>query len=371
MNKVFTAIGLMSGTSCDGVDASIIQSDGEDQLELIKNHYIPYDNETKNEIINIKRKINDSKDLKENSKILSSLEKKITLIQIKAVNQIIDISKYKHKNIDLIGFHGQTIYHSFKEKISKQLADANMMYKETKIKVVFNFRELDMQKGGQGAPLSPIYHKAISKKLKIIKPTAFINIGGISNITFIDNNIILKSFDCGAGNYLIDQFLKIYSNNKINFDKNGELAFKGVVNEIILENYLNNTFFDLIPPKTLDVNDFSISMIRGLSLEDSISTLSEFTARTIVDSFKFLKEKPTQIILTGGGRKNNFIFNRIRQLSKIKTVDIDSLKIDGDFVESQAFAYIAIRSLLNKPISFFETTGVKEKCVGGNIINSI
>ena len=226
MDKLFTAIGLMSGTSCDGVDASIIQSDGEDQLKIIENLYITYNDKTREDIRNVKDKIHSSSDIIKNKEQLLKLEKEITILQVRAVEEIINKSKLKKEQIDLIGFHGQTIYHSYREKISKQLGDGNLMNKLTKIKVVNNFREKDIQLGGQGAPLSPIYHKLLCKKLNLDYPILFINIGGISNITFIENYEIVKSFDCGPGNSLIDQFLQIKSNNKIRYDKDGEKAFQ-------------------------------------------------------------------------------------------------------------------------------------------------
>ena len=368
MTKNYTAIGLMSGTSMDGVDASIIQSDGEDNLEIIDNHYVSYDNKIQEDTRNLKEKIHSLSDIKNNKKLLLVLEKEITIYQAKVVEAILKKAKLKKDEIHLIGFHGQTLYHSFEERISKQLGDGNLMKELTGIKVAFNFRKNDIENGGQGAPLSPIYHKLLCKKLKLEQSIAFVNIGGISNITFLENDKIKKSFDTGPGNFLVDKFLQIKSNKKINFDKDGEIAFKGQVIEIILENFLNNNFFDMEPPKTLDVNDFSISIIKGLNLEDSVATLSEFTSRTIVDSFQFVKNLPKKIILIGGGRKNKFFLNRINELSKIETISIDNLSIDGDFIESQAFAYLAIRSFLKKPISFFETTGVKTPCTGGEII---
>ena len=368
MTKKYTAVGLMSGTSMDGVDASIIQSDGEDKLEILDNHYVSYDNKIQEDTQNVKEKIHSLSDIQKNKNLLISLEKEITIFQAKVVEAILNKTNLKKNEIDLIGFHGQTLYHSFEEKVSKQLGDGNLMNKLTGIRVVFNFRENDIMNGGQGAPLSPIYHKLLVKKLKLEQPIAFLNIGGISNVTFLENDKITKSFDTGPGNFLIDKFLQIKSNNKIRFDKDGEIAFRGQINEIILENFLNNNYFDMEPPKTLDVNDFSISIIKGLSLEDSVATLSELTCRTILDSFQFTKNLPKKIILIGGGRKNKFFKNRISELSKINTINIDKLNFDGDFIESQAFAYLAIRSLLKKPISFFETTGVKTPCLGGKLI---
>ena len=176
------------------------------------------------------------------------------------------------------------------------------------------------------------------------------------------------SFDSGPGNFLIDKLLQLKSNNKIQFDKNGKFAFKGIVNKIILDSYLNDSYYDVPPPKSLDVNDFNLSYVRGLSLDNSITTLSELTAQTIVNSLNFFPSKPQKIIICGGGRKNKYIFERIKKISGITTLSVDEYKINGDFIESQAFAYLAIRSFLKKPISFPETTGVTGPTTGGRII---
>ena len=370
MNKLYTAIGLMSGTSGDGIDASIIQSDGEKHINIVSDHFYEYKNEIKNEIGVLKSKINSSKDIRLLFKEISILEKKLTELHANFVLKILEDSKKSKafNKVDIIGFHGQTIYHNAEEKISMQMGDGPLLSKLTKLNTVFNFRENDLLNGGQGAPLTPIYHKLIYENLNLSYSVAFVNIGGISNITFISKNKKIISFDSGPGNILIDRFVQNKSNNKIKYDKDGEIAFKGNCDEIILENYLNNSFFEINPPKTLDTNDFSLSIIRGLTFENSVTTLSELTARTIVDSLIFLKEKPKKIILSGGGRKNKFLFNRIKDLSKIITINIDKENINGDHVESQAFAYLAIRSLIKKPISFPETTGVRIPCVGGKLI---
>ena len=369
MTKIITSVGLMSGTSLDGIDASIIQSDGEDHLEIIGNNYTEYSSSLREEIRELKKKINNSQDIKNLKNEIEKIEKKITILHADSVNKILGKFKIKNNNINIVGFHGQTIFHSYKDKITKQIGDAKLLNKLLNIDIIYNFRENDLKNGGQGAPLTPIYHKILRKKIKLPLPVAFINIGGISNISYLNEDEKLKSFDCGPGNCLIDSLIQLKSNDKIQYDKSGLIASKGIVNKIILENYLNNPYYELFPPKTLDTGDFSLSIIRGISLENSISTLSELTARTIVDSLNFFKNKPKKLILIGGGRKNKFIFDRIKDLSSIQTVDIDNFDFNGDFIESQAFAYLAIRSLLSKPITYKETTGVSKASTGGRLIS--
>ena len=370
MNNLFTSIGLMSGTSSDGVDASIIKSDGETEVHFIGNQFTPYREEVKAKIRNLKDKINLIIDLEKNKSEIKTLEREITLIHAKSVNLIIEKYKLNKTKIKIIGFHGHTIFHSFQEKKTKQIGDGRLLSQLTNLDVVYNFRENDINNGGQGAPLVPIFHKLLQKKLKFKTPLLFVNIGGISNLTYIGNEKEIISFDSGPGNFLIDKILQLKTNNQIQFDKDGLIAFKGSINKNILDSYLDDPYYESSPPKSLDVNNFSLGLVRGLSLEDSLATLSELTSLTIVNALNFFNLKPNEIILCGGGRKNKYIHERIKKLSNILTNNIDNYKVDGDFIESQAFAYLAIRSLLKKPISFPGTTGVLKPTNGGNFIKS-
>ena len=368
MKNLITSIGLMSGTSCDGVDASIIKSDGENEVHFIGNFFLPYEETVKLKIINLKEKINLILDIEKNMTDLNNLQKEITFIHAKIVDLIIKKFALDKSEIDLIGFHGHTIFHSFKDKKTKQIGDGRLLSKITGLNVVYNFRENDIKNGGQGAPLVPIFHKLLQIKLRLKLPLAFLNIGGISNLTHLNKDKKMSSFDTGPGNFLIDRILQIKSSGRIQFDKGGMNAFEGNVDRNILDSYLSDPYYDFLPPKSLDVNDFSLSQLRSLSLEDSVATLSELTSLTIVNALNFFKTKPLEIILCGGGRKNKYIFERIKKLSNIKISNIDDYKINGDFIESQAFAYLAIRSFLKKPITFPETTGATRPISGGDFI---
>ena len=368
MKNLITSIGLMSGTSSDGIDASIIKSDGENLVHFVGNHFLPYEDRLKSKIRSLKERINLILDLETNAREIDGLEKEITLLHGKIINLIIEKFKLSKSEIDLIGFHGHTIFHSFKDKKTKQIGDGRLLSQLTGLNVVYNFRENDIKNGGQGAPLVPIFHKLLQIKLKLKRPLVFLNIGGISNLTYLNKDKEIISFDSGPGNFLIDKILQLKSNDKIQFDTNGQIAFKGKVDKTILSSYLNDPYYESLPPKSLDVNDFNLSSVRGLSLENSIATLSELTCVTIVNSFNFFLRKPQKIILCGGGRKNKYIHKRIKEVSNISTINIDDYKINGDFVESQAFAYLAIRSFLNKPITFPETTGVQKQVTGGCLV---
>ena len=368
MKNLITCIGLMSGTSCDGIDASIIKSDGENVVHFTGNHFLPYEDRIKSKIRGLKEKINLILDLETNITEIDNLEKEITLLHAKIVNSIIEKFKLNKLEIDLIGFHGHTIFHSFKYKKTKQIGDGKLLSQLTGIKVVYNFRENDIKNNGQGAPLVPIFHKLLKTKLKIKIPLVFFNIGGISNLTYLNKDEEMVSFDSGPGNCLIDRILQLKSEDKVQFDKDGMIAFTGNIDKNILDSYLSDPYYELSPPKSLDINDFNLNPLRDLSLKDSVATLSELTSLTIVNALSFFSSKPIEIILCGGGRKNKFIFDRIKKLSNITISNIDDYKINGDFIESQAFAYLAIRSLFKKPISFPKTTGATKPITGGDII---
>ena len=405
MGKSFYSLGLMSGTSMDGVDASIIQSDGVNIFKVILDKYFEYPKGIYADLTKLRDKIKSSKDLKKFSKELKSLEKEITLFHAKAVSQILKKIKV---NVDLIGFHGQTIYHNGKERISKQLGDGNLLSKLTKKTVVYNFRENDIKHGGQGAPLTPIFHKLLAvqirKKLKSTWSISIINIGGITNYTSVHENIgvgpSLFADDIGPGNCLIDEWVRKKSSKK--FDKEGLIARSGKPNRLVIKyalekfndqefnKYLKEEVNALISKRTFDTKDFDISEFKSLSLKDGAASLTDFTAAIILQNLNKNKgpghPNLKKWIVCGGGRKNKYLMESITKKApdylKSKKLEnwslddwkdvslepIDNYGINGDFVESQAFAYLAIRSYLDLSISFPETTGVKEPCTGGVIV---
>ena len=374
MQKKYISLGLMSGTSGDGVDASIIESNGINQFKPIKDKYFEYDSNIYKSIHTLKESIHSPKDLQKYSLELIDLEKKITLFHGKVITDII-----KNIKIDLIGFHGQTIYHNSKEKISNQLGDARLLFQLIKKKIIYNFRQNDIKNGGEGAPLSPIFHQIISDQIKLDLPAIILNIGGISNVTIIkkyNDESNLTSRDIGPGNCMIDTWVRKNSNQK--FDNDGSLASRGSVNEVIFENGLELFGNKIIEDKTfsLDVNNFDISFARGLSLEDGAATLTDLTARIIgaslSSSVSRIQNKMLKVLVCGGGRKNKFFMKKIRENSSNNLIikPIDDYGINGDFVESQAFAFLAIRSILKLPISFPDTTGCSKPCSGGILINN-
>ena len=380
--KLYTSIGLMSGTSMDGVDASIIRSDGNSEYSIKLDKYFEYQEELRKKLINVRSKIFSLEHLKTYSVEINDLEREITLFHANAVNEILESSKIE---VDFLGFHGHTIFHDSKKKISKQLGNGKLLSQLTKKKVIFNFRENDLKNGGQGAPLVPIFHNAIAnkylkKELNKHLSVNILNIGGISNITqtvkwedfFKSNSInILKACDIGPGNCLIDEWVRKNSKNK--YDNEGELAKIGKTDDLILNQALEN--FDVVPPykDSLDVRDFDISFTKGLSLENGASTLTDFTATQISKALIYFggSSKSSIWLVSGGGRKNKYLIKSIiENIKGMVLLPIEKYGVDGDFVESQAFAYLAIRSFLKLPISFPTTTGCKQPTVGGVIVKN-
>jgi len=358
MSKFFNSLGLMSGTSGDGVDASIIKSDGKNAYKVILNKYFEYDNKISESIHKAKKVINNSKDLYNLEEEIAQVEKNITLFHANVVNS------FAQTDIDFVGFHGQTIYHNSREKISKQLGDGKLLSELTKKNVVYNFREKDLINGGEGAPLASIFHKLLVREKKIDLPVAILNIGGIANLTLVSAQNKMSSLDIGPGNCLIDKWIR--ENSQKHYDKDGDIAKAGKVNKIILDKALDNFYNNALSNnKSYDIKDFDFSFVRNLSLEDGAATLTDYTSKILS------KKIPNNtIFLCGGGRRNKFLVKCIQEKIKGKIKLIDELGIDGDFVESQAFAYLAIRSYLKLPISFPETTGVNRPCSGGIVIKN-
>ncbi len=360
MEKNLSALGFMSGTSGDGVDTSVIDSNGEDIIKIKYNRFDPYPISLSRKIHKIKESISKMQDLLKYSSDIEELEREIT-------NFHLNIALKTSKDIyyDLIGFHGHTIYHNVDEKISKQIGLGAYLSKKTNKTVVYDFRQNDIKNGGEGAPLSPIYHLAIIRSLftknKIKLPISILNIGGIANITEVDENFKISSRDIGPGNCLIDMWIR--KNSDKLYDEYGNFAKKGKTDKFIFDQYLDNYYYSKINSKrSLDTNDFDISFAKGLSLENGTTTITDLTSELLSKNIG-----DNDIYVCGGGRKNSFLINSLKSKIKNKIFLIDDLNIDGDYIESQAFAFLSIRSYLGLPISFPSTTNCKEPSVGGTI----
>ena len=369
MKKNWKSLGLMSGTSGDGVDASIIKTNGLDEYNVLTDKYFEYDTDIYRDIHSLKEKIHKISHLTDFENELNDLERKITIFHAKIIKDL------KIDDETIVGFHGQTIYHNFQEKISKQIGNGKLLGQLTKKKIVYDFRSNDILNGGQGAPLAPVFHYLIAIQNSIELPVCFLNIGGISNITIVQKNNLNELFskDLGPGNCLIDAWVRSNSNKK--FDENGNLALSGTKNEIIFEQaqelYTNRESKKKL---SFDTNDFDISFARGISLEDGVATLTDFTASIIGQELSSAiinsKNEIKEVLICGGGRKNKVLLKKIKANlhSNLTLKLVDDYEVNGDFVESQAFAYLAVRSIMNAPISFPSTTGCKYPSSGGKYV---
>ncbi len=360
MPKNLSALGFMSGTSGDGVDSSVINSNGEDIINIKYNRFDPYPISLSKKIHDLKERISKMQDLLKYSLKVEEIEREITDFHLDIATKINKVIDY-----DLIGFHGHTIYHNSDEKISKQIGLGDHLSKKTKKTVVYDFRQNDIKNGGEGAPLSPIFHLALIKSLfnknRVKMPISILNIGGIANITEIDKDFKIFSRDIGPGNCLIDMWIR--KNSHKLYDENGNIAEKGTTDKFIFDQYLDNYYYSKISSKrSLDTNDFDVSFAKGLSLENGTTTMTDLTSELLSK-----KIGNNDILVCGGGRKNKSLMKQLKIKIKNKLLLIDDLNIDGDFVESQAFAFLSIRSYLGLPISFPSTTNCKKPSLGGVI----
>ncbi len=349
---VISALGLMSGTSLDGIDVALIQTDGDMHVTCGPARTYPYDATMQAQLADATQGKGD----------LCLVEDALTRHHAEAVTHFMRAHDLSASEISLIGFHGQTVSHRPDEGLTHQLGNGALLATMTDIPVMCDFRRHDVAAGGQGAPLAPVYHLALTQDLP--HPVAVVNVGGISNITYIPtrNPEDMLAFDTGTGNALLNQWVE--ANSGLTFDENGRFALEGVCNEGALASLLEHSYFTQPPPKSLDRHSFSLKAVEGLSLQDGAATLSEFTVRGIMNSAQFLPELPASWVITGGGRLNNAIMTRLNAHSNT-VMTAEQAGWDGDALEAQAFAYLAVRSQRGLPLSWPGTTGVSRAVTGG------
>ncbi len=343
-------IGLMSGTSADGVDAAVLRTDGRAVAEADESLFVPYDDALRADILALMRGVGDEADVAH----------RLTDVHIEAVQELLKRTKVK---AHLVGFHGQTIRHAPHQGITVQIGDGARMARELGIPVVADFRTADVKAGGQGAPLVPLYHAALCEHLP--KPIMVVNIGGVSNATWIGANDEIVGFDIGTGNALIDDWVHKHTGQR--YDKDGEIAARGVADNGLVREFLAQPFFLADAPKSLDRNQFDgvMEKIKHLTLEDGAATLASMTAAAIGLSFGCVPANPTRVLICGGGRKNAHLMGLLKACVNAPVDAVEAVSWDGDMLEAQAFAYLAARSVQGLPLSLPTTTGVKEPMTGG------
>lgn len=350
--KVYRAIGLMSGTSCDGVDAAYLETNGHGFVETGEAASFPYEPAFRKRLMAALGQ--------PDSNALPGIEKELTELHARAVELLLLQMGKGAEDIDVIGFHGQTIFHDPDNRKTLQIGDGAMLAQLTGIDVVNDFRTADVAAGGQGAPLVPLYHAAIANAFS--KPCVIVNIGGVANITYLGVDKEIIACDCGPGNALIDDaMMELFG---LPFDEHGGIAAMGSANEEVLRTWLTDEFFARPFPKSIDRNHFKCD-VADLMPDEAVATLTEFTARAIAAIAPQLPEKPAMWIITGGGRKNHTLMQRLAALLNAPVHDIAEMKYDGDHLEAQAFGYLAVRHKLDLPLSLPTTTGVSAPQCGG------
>lgn len=365
MANLLTAIGLMSGTSIDAIDVALIRTDGENTIEHGPAAAFEFDATTRQKLADAMQTATVIHQRDERPDNLAEMEREITDAHVTAVDSFLQKNRLTDSDIDIIGFHGQTVLHRPNEQLTVQLGDGQRLANKLSIRVVYDLRAADVAAGGEGAPLVPVYHRALCSPLPH-RPVAFVNIGGISNVTFIDHNNNLLAFDCGPGNALLNDWVQQHTNGI--FDENGALAKTGTVNEAALQQYLLSPYFGRPVPKSLDRGDFTLTEAQGLSPADGARTLTELTAKSIANAARWFNQQPHEWIVCGGGRRNKFLMQRIAASVQGIVTPAEAHRLDGDMLEAQAFAYLAVRSLKGLPITFPATTGVETPMTGGKLV---
>jgi anhydro-N-acetylmuramic acid kinase len=353
----------MSGTSMDGVDAALIETDGE-RIEAVGPFFSrPYSDAERELLLGAMEDAEDLVGRDARPGILGEAEKLITRAHIQAVQTLMRENGLTQHNIDVIGFHGQTVLHRPEAGLTVQLGDGPALADATGIDVIYDFRAADMAAGGQGAPFVPAYHRALALHSGLPLPAVILNIGGVANVTYIGPDDVLIAFDAGPGNALIDQWMM--ETKGLPYDDRGALAAQGQTDQVRLERMLSDPYFLNKPPKSLDRRDFSNHIVLGLSPEDGAATLTAFTAGALVCSMAHFPRTPEIFVLCGGGAHNATLVKALRALLNGRVERADALGWNADAIEAQAFGYLAVRSLNGLPLSFPGTTGVAEPLQGG------
>jgi anhydro-N-acetylmuramic acid kinase len=354
------SIGLMSGTSLDGIDAALIETDGKGFVRPIAFRCEVWSDSARAQLAEASRRAL-TFERPRASPALVEAGALVDRMHILAIRKLMAQAGVTAEDVGVIGYHGQTVAHRPDRGWTWQIGDGAMLAQSLKITTISDFRSNDVSKGGQGAPLLPVYHRALVASLA--KPVAVLNLGGVGNITWIGEGDAIVAFDTGPANSLIDDW--VLSETGARFDEGGALAGTGRVDEAVLTAMLDNPFFDEPPPKSLDRSDFSIQPVRGLGTADGAATLTAFTAESVALALRLLPDFPTRMIVAGGGRLNPVLMAMLRERCDVLVEPIESLGANGDATEAEGFAYMAVRVIHGLAISFPGTTGIAEPLTGG------
>jgi len=353
------AIGAISGTSMDGIDVSIVETDGEAFVRPGPGRTFPYPAELRRTLLDLI-----ARPERAQSEPLEDLERAVTRAHVDAIRRFMDETGILSKNVSLVGFHGQTVYHRPEFRFTRQLGIGDMVARELGVDTVSRFRHADVASGGEGAPFVPLYHRALASRLP--QPVMILNLGGVGNVTYIDGETVI-AFDTGPASALLDDF--VLRRRGLSFDENGKLAASGTVNEPLVAEFMSNPFFDRPAPKSLDRQDFHARAkgVEILSDEDGAATLAAFTIESTAAALRHVPRAPQRWLVTGGGRLNAHFMRRLHERLGVPVDPVESVGWNGDFLEAQAFGYLAVRSTLGLPLSLPTTTGVPHPMPGGEL----
>ena len=356
MAQWLRVIGLMSGTSMDGIDVAVIETDGEHIGWSGPANTLPYPPALRARLDRAVRKTDRS------PAELADLERDLTDAHAAAVEAFVPALPHERGQVDLVGLHGHTLFHRPEQRRTCQLGDGQRLADRLGIDVVYDFRSADVAAGGQGAPLAPVYHQALAAALE--RPVAILNLGGVGNVTWIGDGEPI-AFDTGPGNALLDDWARARADRP--YDVDGRIAAAGRIDEARLAALLAHPFFEQAPPKSLDRLDITLAPVEGLELEDGAATLAAFTARAVARAQAHLPAPPLRWLITGGGRHNATLMAMLAEVLGVPVAPIETIGADGDALEAQAFAFLAARSLRGLPISFPTTTGAPRPLCGGRL----
>jgi anhydro-N-acetylmuramic acid kinase len=361
----FIAIGMMSGTSRDGIDVALIETDGEEYVRPIAFESQAYDLETR-------QLIGEACDLamampdRQKHDLIERCDLHLTELHASILDDLLTASGTSGEAIRVIGFHGHTVAHRADLGWTWQIGSPDFLTARYGVDVVYDLRSNDMLHGGQGAPLLPVYHRAVFGSSE--HDVVVLNLGGVANLTWLGKDGSICAFDCGMASALIDDWVQFHYN--VAFDESGRIAASGTIDGGVLAQMTNHPFFAAPYPKSIDRADFTLEAVQNLAPADAAATLAAFTARGVAIGLAQLPGTPANLIVTGGGRKNAFIMDLIEQMSSIAPQPTEAHGWDGDAIEAQGFAYMAVRNLRGLPITFPETTGVSVPIIGGTLHRS-
>ncbi|MBA4754411.1 MAG: anhydro-N-acetylmuramic acid kinase [Sphingobium sp.] len=354
------AIGLMSGTSRDGIDAALIETDGDGLVKPVAFHAQAYQDGFRVRLAEACARAM-TMDAPGFEPLIASVEAELTELHVEAVADLLGRSGHVAEDVGVIGFHGHTVAHRPDRRWTWQIGDGAALAGAFGIAVVGDLRSADVAAGGQGAPLLPVYHRALAAGLE--KPVAILNLGGVANITAIGSDGALTAFDTGMASGLIDNWMQAHGD--LAYDAGGACAAQGRVDEARLGAMLADPWFAAPPPKSIDREAFTIEAVQGLDLEDGAATLTAFSAAAVARGIDHLAERPLCLHVAGGGRHNRTLMAMLAERCRVDVRSVDALGWDGDALEAQGFAYMAVRHLAGLPISFPGTTGAPAPMTGG------